>query len=227
MEEQYKQDIRGNYIRFHNRLDYLNDVFNYAEKYRFQRHVELSKLVVENTYGEFLEKFGQATLKEFNSIDLWYRYMLIHSIFISAYSEFESQMTSIAEMLEKNITSRIKIKDISKTGSDIDKLRKYLDLVHNLQNADSGKNIWIQIEKFRGIRNVLVHHGGRLVLKIEKRQEKIDFLASYQVLVDSETFEFYIREINFLRDFFALIKTYSWDIVKEIAPVPPPPPILP
>ena len=58
MEEQFKQDICLNCFRFHSRLDYLSDVFNYAEKYRFQRHTELSKLVSENTYSEFVEKFG-------------------------------------------------------------------------------------------------------------------------------------------------------------------------
>jgi wyosine [tRNA(Phe)-imidazoG37] synthetase (radical SAM superfamily) len=196
-------------------------VFSYAEKYRFQRHEELLKLVSENTYSEFIEKFGNETLKEFHSVELWYRYMLIHSTFISAYSAFESQLISIAEMLEKNVPSKIKIKDISKTGSDIDRLRKYLELVHNIQNADSSKRTWIQIEKFRGIRNILVHHGGRLIQKIDKRQDKIDFLVSYQVVIDDETFTFYIREIKFLKDFFALIKTYCWDIIKEIAPVPP------
>jgi len=220
MEEQYKKDLRLNYVRFHTKLDYLKDVFSYAEQYRFQRHAELSKVILENNYSEFVEKFGDETFKEFNSIEIFYRYMLVHSTCISAYSAFELQLKSIAEALERNLPSRIKIGDILKRGSDIDKLRKYLDLVHNIQNTNSSKPEWIQIDKFREIRNVLVHDGGRLDQNRDKRKNDAEFLSSYQVIIDSETFEFYIREIKFLEDFFTLIKNYCWDIVKEIAPVP-------
>lgn len=219
MEEKYKLEIRRNYYIFSVRINYLSDVYDYAEKYRLQRHTELSGLIVENTYGEFIEKHGPATWREFCSIDLWYSYTLIHSLFISAYSAFENQMTSIVLILEHNIPSRITHRDISKTGSDIDRLRKYLDLVHNLNNANISKFEWLQIEKFREIRNLLVHHGGRLVLK--KRQENSDFLALYKTVIDPDTFEFYIREVRFLRDFIVRIKNYCMDLVKEIAPVPP------
>ncbi len=221
MAGDFREDVRLNYIRFCVKLNYLKDVFNNSEKYRAERYDELLKLVVAHTYPEFVEKFGDTTLNEFYNIELWYRYMLIHSMFTLAYSSFESQLTSLANTLEKNLPSRIKIKDISKKGSVTDKYRKYLDLVHNIQNADQNKVTWIQIERFREIRNLIVHNNSSIPNNTEKRQAKIDFLSSYAISIDSETFDFHIREIQFLYDFLELTKTYIGDIVKEVAPVPP------
>ena len=66
------------------------------------------------------EKFGEETFKEFNTIELFYKYMLIHSIFISAYSAFESQLTAIAQLLEKYVPSQKKIKDFKRRRSKFD-----------------------------------------------------------------------------------------------------------
>src|SRR6186713_2765721 len=133
MEEHYKPLIRQSHYRFVTGLKFLSDVFDNAELYRFQRHTELSKLISENTYVEFLEKFGEETFKEFNTIELFYKYMLIHSIFISAYSAFESQLTAIAQLLEKYVPSQKKIKDFKRRRQSlIEKIREYLYSAHQL-----------------------------------------------------------------------------------------------
>ncbi len=211
MEEPYKIKIKSNFIQFITNLRYLQDVFDYSEKYRIERQTNLSPIIVENNYTEFIERFGKEPFEEYCHLILTHRYVLLHSIFIAAYSTFELQIRDIAEELEKELPA-IKIGK-QKDGSMINHYRKYLHDKWHIANASEDLE-WQTINNFREIRNDMVHSGSRLTKACRP------FLLSYNV-VFSQFGDFTINDISFLTDFLSLIKEYIHKIVNEIAPVIP------
>lgn len=221
-EESWKTELRINFYNFLTRLEYLQAVFNNVEKYRLEREVELLKHVKENSYADFIEKFGKEQFHETATVVLWFQHTIIHSLFVSSFSEFEVELNRVAVVLQKHIPSRIKIKDFVNKKNDIDNLRKYLDLVHNIQNANSQKPSWTEIDNFREIRNRIVHHLDKIPDDSEKAKKKkvTDFLLKNKIHIDNDS-RFQISISKFLMDFLDIVKDYLGDIVQEIAPVPP------
>lgn len=168
----YKEEIRMRFIFFVTRLQYLLAVFTYAEGYRTKRLSESYALIRENiglNHIEVGDKLGKDFLNEHIHNELFFKFTILQSLFVTAYSIFELQLRTTAEILEKNSECRIKIKDIGNADSDLDKLRKYLDLVHNIQSAQRN-SLWERVNQFREIRNIIVHHGGRIGLNVRKRK---------------------------------------------------------
>ncbi len=215
MEEQFKIEIRSNFYMFLTKLDFLHNVFNYAEKYRHQRYNELSSHLLKNDYSQFVETLGQITLNEYYNLELSFTYLLLHSIFTSAYSSFELQLRNIAEMAETNIRTKGII------GSErnlINRYRSFLHNIHKIQSANNNSSSWKKIKNYQEMRNAIIHNGNRL--KSDAYNRLKDFLKLYNIHVNPKNYEFTINDINFLKDFFDLIKVFIHKIVKEIAPAP-------
>lgn len=221
MDDPYKLEIRNNFYGFVCQLRYLKEVFEYSEQYRTSRIGELrQKINEEKTYTEFVKKHGEKQWREYAAVELFYGFTILQSIFISAYSVYESQLIDICSILEKNVKSKFQISDISKVSSDVDRLRRYLHLVHNVQAATNNSELWIKLEEFRAVRNTIVHHNGRIPIGKKDSKPARRLIESYNLLIDKQSNQFYIHKQDFLYDFMVTVESFTSSLVKEIAPVP-------
>lgn len=84
--------------------------------------------------NELLEKlkkdasWTESEFEQFSHYEYHFEWLLIHSLFISAYSYFENFMFSIAKQIEKKTKSEIKLDDIRGKG-DLDCYRKYINKI--------------------------------------------------------------------------------------------------
>ena len=103
---------------------------------------------------------------------------------------------------------------MSKDKSDLDRIRKYLNLVHNHQTAKSENNEWQKTIKFQKIRNLIVHNNNKFKNDYSKKS-LITFLKTYQVHMPRE-YKFEISDRKFFTDFNIIANTYSNNLVNEI-----------
>ena len=146
-----------------------------------------------------------------------YEHLLYHSIFISLYSLLESHLASIARLLESTENKKIKIKDLNGAGI-IDKYRRFLFLIFEIEKADKELEIWKEFEKFQFLRNRIVHNESYLSNIIGDFPSTIGFqlLKKYPKCVVSEEGLFKITDYKFVEDFGSLIIELSQNINKEI-----------
>jgi len=207
------------FIRFSTQMYHLQSVFDNAEKYRVERYDELLNQIRENSFPQFIGRYGMDSFKEFNVIELLYTPMLLQALFLIAYSAFELQLSSIAECMEKQHSRRKKIITISKRGkSYVELYRKYLHEVQQVRSATQTP-LWSRLDDFRLIRNSIVHNGGKIEPKDLKRVSSL--LDAYRATYNTPPLPLVIRDVNFLKDFLLATTTYLKQIVFEIAPVPP------
>lgn len=211
-----EERIRMEFYRSLTYLDKLEQVYRFADNASSQRFSELTDIRREAkdlSYAQFIDKFGKELLEEYYHRDLFFKFMLLHSIFIQCYGIFEYTFTSWAEVLEDNTV--LKRTDIKNCKSDIDKTRRYFQLTLKIAAAEPNKD-WDDINKFLKIRNAIVHYNGRLKKYIPASKK---FLSYYGSAVNDQTNEFMIREEKFLTDFLTLARNYLKMVINEIAPV--------
>lgn len=143
--------------------------------------------------------------------------LLIQSLFISLYSLFESQISSLSKAVESSNVNIIKINDLRGNGI-IDKYRKYLDLVCDLESVRQENDYWVKFKSFQFLRNRIVHNESYLT------NDRLNFLSlpAYHLLaeypdskVNSEG-KFSILNPKFIEDFGTLIIEMSFDLVQEM-----------
>lgn len=142
------------------------------------------------------------------------RHLITHSLFVSAYSTFETGLFQVAFRLESYCTSEIKIKDISKERGEIDRYRKYINLVHKISSATSQNSNWKNILIFQKIRNLIVHNSSTFK-EDNSKVALIKFLKNYDTHIVREHF-FKIFDDNFLIDFKNAVIGFCDDIFKDI-----------
>jgi|ERR1022692_2547970 hypothetical protein len=141
-------------------------------------------------------------------------HLIIHSLFVSEYSAFETGFFQIAFRLESYCKSEIKIKDISKERGEIDRYRKYINLVHKISSANAQNDNWKRILIFQKIRNLIVHNSS--TLKNDNSKLIVtNFLKNYDTHIVHEHF-FKIYDNRFLIDFKDSVMNFCSDIFKDI-----------
>ncbi len=139
-----------------------------------------------------------------------------------------AQINSEADSLQHEIIGTIasiyeeksekKVNDIKRSNGDLDKFRRYLNCFHSIKAADPNKEEWQQINKYRLIRNAIIHNASRL--KKDKNLGNLTgFLELYQVIVIEESNQFDIRNENFFLDFICISRKYMEMYILEIEPL--------
>jgi hypothetical protein len=124
----------------------------------------------------------------------------------------------LTQIAEQNLKSNIKLFDIKGKG-DIDTMRKYLFLVHDIKYASSDLHGWDEILEFKAIRNAIVHNGSILN---HERKENPEKLKGYKKLVQHNIWlrpnhvYFRIKKITFLEDFRTVTVDYSNKLTMEL-----------
>lgn len=145
-------------------------------------------------------------------------WILLNSIYITAYSYFERHLYSLANIVEDRTSNKIKIKDFGDNG--IRQYRKYLHLIGKLKSAEQNIN-WQKIELFQKVRNKLTHNGGIIINDPSKTQnlEKdaiFKFLSQYNVIMAGSFGEIRIQKTFFIEAFSELTSKLSDELSKEI-----------
>lgn len=167
----------------------------------------------ERTKTEYKE-LEQKTQDDFITHAFYTPHLITHSLFVSEYSTFETGFFQIAFRLESYCTSAIKIKDISKERGEIDRYRKYINLVHNINSATSQNGNWQKILIFQKIRNLIVHNSSTFKDDNSKLL-LIKFLKDYDTHIVREHF-FKISDDKFLIDFKNAVMNFCNDIFTDI-----------
>ena len=141
-------------------------------------------------------------------------HLIIHSLLVSEYSAFETGLFQIAFRMESYSTSEIKIKDMSKEHGEIDRCRKYINLVHKISSASSQNSNWKKLLIFQKIRNLVVHNSS--TFKQDKTTPTlIKFLNKYDTHIVRDHF-FKIYDEKILVDFKDSVINFCSDIYKDI-----------
>src|ERR1700691_1080945 len=112
----FEDNLRLVFIQYCTQMQHLLEVFANAEKHRADRHEEILNLVRENDQNQFYEKYGRDAIREYSTVDLWYKPMLVQSLFLIAYSAFELLTREISERMEGHYLTRKKISSIGRKG---------------------------------------------------------------------------------------------------------------
>ena len=218
--ENFKDNVDMENYLFKRDLDLLINIYDGAEQLANSKAKETRQEMEKINQKYFTE--GKTSLtdeeqkvhEDFIHYAFHFNYLTLHSLFISAYSFLEDHLLKVSKQLENYSFSRIKIKDMSKDKSDLDRLRKYLNLVDNLETAKGDNINWQSILKFQKIRNLMVHNGNRF--KEDSLKETLTaFLKQYGAHMPRD-YSFHIKDKHFLTDFAKVSSTYSDELVNEI-----------
>lgn len=145
-------------------------------------------------------------------------YLFYNSIFITLFSLFEIQFVKLGKICEQLTDSELKIKDLKGT-SDIDTVRKYLQLVCELDSARPDDKHWQDIEEFKNIRNAIVHNENQLNKAKTRNLNSIKGMRKFKqhnIKYFDDEVHFKINNIEFLKDFIITSEEYFNNLIKDI-----------
>ena len=176
-------------------------IYNDSEKTRLKNRNELL---------EKLEKEANWSDKEFDKFSHYeyhFEWLLIHSLFISAFSYFETFMLSIAKQIEKKNKSKIKLNDLKGKG-DLDCYRKYINKIGEIESANNTSKNWNEISEFKTIRNSIIHKYGIV-------DKKVNLIKKFDLYFGTNEQMIRIKNIKFLERFCELSTEYMNEIISE------------
>ncbi len=218
-DDYLKWGIEAARFRLKDDLDLLIIIFDDAKEIAHSK-MKAAKHSIDKINDDYFKRKKDSLNDEDQKIHQgFYNYafhfdsVALHSLFVSSYSFFEHFIMEVCEKFERYSTINIKLKNISKTKSDLDRMMKFLYLIHNLENAKL-ENSWLQtLFKFQKIRNLIVHHYDQFTN--DSKQVLIDFLGQYDTFIRHD-FDFKINDRKFLMDFKDAVVGYSEDLLDEV-----------
>lgn len=165
-----------------------------------------------------IEELEGDWFQDYNHYMHHFDYLLLHSLFISSFSLFENHLKRVVEVLVQGTRPNIKPSDMKGNG-EIDTLRKYLNLVFNLNSTCSDMVEWAEIIEYKAIRNALVHAGGMLNKKKKSNLNKVKGfkkIKEHNVWYRTDSIYFRIKNIDFINGFHRASVNFSDKIVQEI-----------
>lgn len=187
---------------FSSNISSVLSIYEDSEKTRKNnRNKLLNKLEKEANWSD--EEF-----EKFSHYEYHFEWLLIHSLFISAFSYFETFMLSKAKQIEKNTKSKIKLKDIKGKG-DLDCYRKYINIIGEVDFATNISKEWQEISEFKTIRNSIIHKYGVI-------DKKVNLIKEYELYYGESEKMIRIKNIIFLEDFCKSSINYMTKIVSEL-----------
>ena len=155
-----------------------------------------------------IESWSEEEFRKFSHYDMHFDWLLIQALFISGFSYFENFMRNIAEIIEKDKGDKIKLNDIKGDGY-LDTYRKYINLIGDIQKANSDRKEWQVILEFKTIRNAITHDNGIITKKLFKIKEHDLYFGPGEKYIR-------IKNIKFLEDFVTTSTKYMESIAQEI-----------
>jgi hypothetical protein len=130
---------------------------------------------------------------------------------ISLYAVFESAVTEIASLIQKQKRITISINDLR--GDFLDRAKKYFKDIVDFQLL-SDKLAWDRITILSVLRNAIAHANGRIEMLNKETKQKITNLEKHKVGISS-IYGFIVFEEGFLRDTLRLVSASLNDLVER------------
>lgn len=180
-----------------------------------KRNLEWNNVEFENYINNLVKTRGQeSNIDYFNEL-CNINWILLNSIFLSLFSNFENLISQLASIVEQNHS--IKIVDIKGNGY-IDQYRKYLYLIANIKSAKKN-DTWDELDIYKLVRNKLTHEDGYLSKNIESKiedREELKFLIENKVVLAGSFGIIRIKEMHFLEKFSELTNKLLDELVVDI-----------
>lgn len=180
-----------------------------------KRNLEWNNVEFENYINNLVKTRGQeSNIDYFNEL-CNINWILLNSIFLSLFSNFENLISQLASIVEQNHS--IKIVDIKGNGY-IDQYRKYLYLIANIKSAKKN-DTWDELDIYKLVRNKLTHEDGNLIKNIESKiedREEFKFLIENKVVLAGSFGIIRIKEMHFLEKFSELTNKLLDELVVDI-----------
>ena len=173
MTNKINETVSLSHSIFKSNIDAIISIYYDSEEIRTQRikkiEADINKWNEENIGPEFSEiaDLSNDTFEDYNHYHNHFDYLLMNALFISAFSLFENHLKRLTQIAEQKLESNIKLCDIRGKG-DVDTMRKYLLLIHEIKSASSDLHEWNEILEFKAIRNAIVHSGS--ILNHERKE---------------------------------------------------------
>lgn len=130
---------------------------------------------------------------------------------VSLYAVYESAVTEIARLIQKQKVIAISINDLK--GDFLDRAKKYFKDVINFQ-LYSGHEVWDRITMLSELRNAIAHTNGRIEMLNKGTKQKISSWEKQKVGISSLD-GFVVIEEGFLRDTLRLVSASLNDLVER------------
>ncbi|MCA0238729.1 MAG: hypothetical protein LCH81_20315 [Bacteroidetes bacterium] len=186
---------------FTSNIESLISIYNDSEKIR-----QLKKKELEDSLN--VKSWSDKEFNEYSHYAFHFDWLLLQSLFVSAFSYFENYMESIAKFIESTGEQKIKIKDIKGDGI-LDTYRKYLYLIGNVEKASNGKKEWQKLNDFKKVRNIITHAYGKL-------DKEFEILKKHDIYYGPSKRMIRIKNINFVKDFVVTSTSYMNEIAIEV-----------
>jgi hypothetical protein len=209
---------------FKSNINALVSIYNDSEEIRIRKANDIKDEVEiwskENTGKNISEIYplSNEKMEDYNFYTYHFDYLLLNSLFISAFSLFEVHFKRLAKICENGFKSKVKLADLRGNG-EIDTIRKYLFLIHNTNCTNNNSLLWHEILQFKAVRNSIVHHGSILNPDKKTNSEKIpgyNKLKEHKIWMQPENAYFRLNKIEFLEDFRDLTTNYSDLVTSEL-----------
>lgn len=213
------------------KLNFNLDLLNYEYKSNLSSLISLSKNNIETINQReknFIKEMDEWDYNEHILPDNYFHHktlelkhldwLILNSIFITAYSFFENHLQSLARIVEIRIDSKLKINDIS-GNNYIGQYRKYLDLVGQIDAAKTKRTEWSTIGQYQVVRNKLIHKGGILRVDLQKPlqdQPGYILLEKYNVKLEGDMGHIRIKNTEIIEAFITLTNDLCDKLVSEI-----------
>jgi uncharacterized protein len=130
---------------------------------------------------------------------------------ISLYAVYESSVTDIALLIQKQKAIQISINDLK--GDFLERAKKYFKDVIKFK-LFSGNEVWQRISMLFEIRNAIAYTNGRIEMLNKKTREKIVIWEKQKVGISSNSGYLVVEEL-FLRDTFRVVSDFLNDLVQR------------
>ncbi len=173
-----------NSIRIKNQELIDREVLNFRESISDKQHLFGRQLTESNEITEMLELMGHDTF-----IRLQYPNLIRQTLLTSVFSTLEMFSRRLVKLAEEKSESKIKFRDLSSSGGELEQVNKYFKLVQNI-NFEKVNEQWSTLQDLRTLRNFIAHQSGNVAAFEEQKGEKQ--CSKLKKLIDRRTME--IRE---------------------------------
>ncbi len=188
-------------------IDNKNSISKMQQEFKSMIESELKK------HPENEQDIYEAYADNYSEVSNYYPTIFNNSTLIVLYSFFESNMKNICDLLHEHKPYKKKVK-----GSYIEESKKYLQSIAMIDLSDLG-SLWEKINKYRKIRNSIVHNNSNII----ESEGKVTEQPLYQIIknycsltLDEKNGTFTITDNKFLISFIDISEKYLTSIIKKI-----------
>lgn len=200
-----------NFYRLHDYIEETHAGITLASR---QYQAAMNKMI-ENK-PEFARHFKHLHDSTGKKYEESYLRTLRSSSLILVYSVFETCIIKLCEFARERIKAKLSYKDLS--GRDIKTNSKYLKSVIDIDLSHLHSQ-WTEINNFRIVRNLVVHHHSNLNGDPNKKlqqQEDYQLLKSLRYIKVLRNGDFFITDKEFVLKFASIAHTYLNGVLTEI-----------